>query len=176
MKNIRFDEQPFQLSAINAIADIFDGQYAADSQKLFEIQAKFAQDDSLLAGLTQDFTIRGNSIQVSDEMLVKNIREIQERNGIESPSAAESFKHGRNYTIEMETGTGKTYVYLRMVDLFEGQDQNASKMIAGNNVIVRNNFTLHAATADTVQFRTVRRKAFSGLGTRSTEVSVVASS
>lgn len=113
MKNIRFDEQPFQLSAINAIADIFDGQYAADSQKLFEIQAKFAQDDSLLAGLTQDFTIRGNSIQVSDEMLVKNIREIQERNGIESPSAAESFKHGRNYTIEMETGTGKTYVYVR---------------------------------------------------------------
>jgi type III restriction enzyme len=113
MKNIRFDEQPFQLSAINAIADIFDGQYAADSQKLFEIQAKFAQDDSLLAGLTQDFTIRGNSIQVSDEMLVKNIRDIQERNGIESPSAAESFKHGRNYTIEMETGTGKTYVYVR---------------------------------------------------------------
>lgn len=113
MKNIRFDEQPFQLSAINAIADIFDGQYAADSQKLFEIQAKLAQDDSLLAGLTQDFTIRGNSIQVSDEMLAKNIRGIQERNGIESSSAAESFKHGRNYTIEMETGTGKTYVYIR---------------------------------------------------------------
>lgn len=113
MKNIRFDEQPFQLAAINAIADIFEGQYAADSQKLLEIQAKFAQDDGLLAGLTQDFTIRGNSIQVSDEMLVKNLREIQERNGIEPPSAAESFKYGRNYTIEMETGTGKTYVYVR---------------------------------------------------------------
>jgi ribosomal protein L27 len=34
-------------------------------------------------------------------------------------------------------------------------------MIAGNNVIVGNDFTLHAATAGTVQFRTVRRKAFS---------------
>lgn len=113
MRNIRFDEQPFQLAAVNAIADIFDGQYAADSQKLLEIQAKFAQDDSLLAGLTQDFTIRGNSIQVSDEMLVKNLREIQEHNGIEPTSVAESLKHGRNYTIEMETGTGKTYVYIR---------------------------------------------------------------
>ena len=54
--------------------------------------------------------------------------------------------------------------------------QRGSKMIAGNNVIVGNDFTLHAAAAGTVQFRTVRRKAFSGLGTRSTEVSVVASS
>lgn len=113
MKNIRFDEQPFQLSAINAIADIFDGQYAADSQKLLEIQAKFAQDGSLLAGLTQDFTVRGNSIQVSDEMLVKNLREVQEHNGIEPQATEESLKHGRNYTIEMETGTGKTYVYIR---------------------------------------------------------------
>lgn len=113
MQNIRFDEQPFQLAAINAIADIFDGQYAADSQKLMEIQAKWAQDDGLLAGLEQDFTIRGNSIQVSDELLVKNLRKVQERNGIELPSAAESYKYGRNYTIEMETGTGKTYVYVR---------------------------------------------------------------
>ena len=113
MQNIRFDEQPFQLAAINAIADIFDGQYAADSQKLMEVQAKWAQDDGLLAGLEQDFTIRGNSIQVSDELLVKNLRKVQERNGIELPSAAENYKYGRNYTIEMETGTGKTYVYVR---------------------------------------------------------------
>lgn len=113
MQNIRFDEQPFQLAAINAIADIFDGQYAADSQKLMEVQAKWAQDDGLLAGLEQDFTIHGNSIQVSDELLVKNLRKVQERNGIELPSAAESYKYGRNYTIEMETGTGKTYVYVR---------------------------------------------------------------
>lgn len=113
MQNIRFDEQPFQLAAINAIADIFDGQYAADSQKLMEVQAKWAQDDGLLAGLEQDFTIRGNSIQVSDELLVKNLREVQERNGIELSSAAENYKYGRNYTIEMETGTGKTYVYVR---------------------------------------------------------------
>ena len=115
MQNIRFDEQPFQLAAINAIADIFDGQYAADSQKLMEVEAKIAQQEGAQMTIVQDrdFTVRGNSIQVSDELLVKNLRKVQERNGIELPSAAENYKYGRNYTIEMETGTGKTYVYVR---------------------------------------------------------------
>jgi type III restriction enzyme len=115
MQNIRFDEQPFQLAAISAIADIFDGQYAADSQKLMEVQAKIAQQEGAQMPIVQDrdFTVRGNSIQVSDELLVNNLRKVQERNGIELPSAAENYKYGRNYTIEMETGTGKTYVYVR---------------------------------------------------------------
>jgi type III restriction enzyme len=115
MKNIRFDEQPFQLAAVNAIADIFDGQYAADSQRVLEIQAKMAQGGTFKQVLIdeRDYTVRGNSIQVSDELLAKNLREIQERNGIEPSLAEESLKHGRNYTIEMETGTGKTYAYVR---------------------------------------------------------------
>lgn len=112
-KSIQFDEQPFQISAINAVVDIFDGQYVADSQKIDEAKAKWAQEGELLAGIEQDFTIRGNSIQITDDLLMKNLRKIQERNGIEVPSATETLRFGKNYTIEMETGTGKTYVYIR---------------------------------------------------------------
>lgn len=113
VNKIQFDEQQFQLAAIEAIADIFEGQYAADSQKILTLQAKLATEGSLLADMTQDFTIRGNSIQISDEMLTNNIRQIQERNGIEVPSISLTHSYGKNYTIEMETGTGKTYVYIR---------------------------------------------------------------
>ncbi len=113
MKNIQFDEQPFQLEAINAVANVFDGQYAADGVKLQTLQAKLAAEDSLFANISQDFTVRGNSLQVSDEQLAKNVREIQERNGIDPENYGDTYKNGKNYTIEMETGTGKTYVYVR---------------------------------------------------------------
>lgn len=113
VNKIQFDEQPFQLAAIDSIADIFEGQYAADSQKMETLKAKLAAEDSLLANITQDFTIRGNSIQINNEMLIGNVRQIQQRNGIETPSASLTHTYGKNYTIEMETGTGKTYVYIR---------------------------------------------------------------
>lgn len=111
--SIRFDEQPFQIDAINAVADAFEGQYPADGQKLLTLQAKLAQDDSLLADMTQDFTVKGNSLQLSGKMLTDNTRNIQERNGIEMPPESDTARYGQNYTVEMETGTGKTYVYVR---------------------------------------------------------------
>jgi type III restriction enzyme len=112
MKDIQFDEQPFQLEAISAIADIFDGQYPADGAKLQVLQSELAQE-GLLAGMTQDFSVRGNNLQLTDEHIAKNVQKIQEKNGIELPSFGETIKNGKNFTIEMETGTGKTYVYIR---------------------------------------------------------------
>jgi len=114
MKSIKFDQQDFQLDAINSIADIFDGQYAADGAKLNILQAKLAAEDSLLANIYQDFTVIGNSLQVGDEQLAKKVREVQEHNGIELPERfVDTINFGKNYTVEMETGTGKTYVYIR---------------------------------------------------------------
>ncbi len=112
MQDIKFEEQRFQLDAIDAVSDIFDGQYEADGHKLQVMQTKLA-DEGLLINETQDFSVVGNSIQVSDEHLVNNLRIIQEKNGIDPVSLQEGLSNKRNYTIEMETGTGKTYVYVR---------------------------------------------------------------
>ena len=112
MQQIQFDEQQFQLNAINAVADVFDGQYPADGAKLQVLQAELAQE-GLLAGVSQDFSVKGNNLQLTDEHIAKNVQQIQEKNGIELPSFKETIEHGKNFTIEMETGTGKTYVYIR---------------------------------------------------------------
>ena len=53
----------------------------------------------------------GNNITLSDDDLLANIHKIQEKNGIEKVSSLQ----GREFSTEMETGTGKTYVYLRSI-------------------------------------------------------------
>ena len=53
----------------------------------------------------------GNRLQLLDDELLENLKNIQLRNGLRpSDSLA-----GGDFTVEMETGTGKTYVYLRTI-------------------------------------------------------------
>jgi type III restriction enzyme len=53
----------------------------------------------------------GNRLRLLDEELLDNVRHIQLKNGLKQSTALPS----RDFTIEMETGTGKTYVYLRSI-------------------------------------------------------------
>lgn len=51
----------------------------------------------------------GNNLLLDEESILENVQAIQNENGIEPLSRLD----GMNFSIEMETGTGKTYVYLR---------------------------------------------------------------
>lgn len=107
---IQFDsQQQYQLDAVNAVVDVFDGQPLAGGQ--FEI--------SLGIGFGGAMTERGfgNQLELSPEEMLANIQTIQERNEIEIGEPAEDtpLQHGMNFSIDMETGTGKTYVYLRTI-------------------------------------------------------------
>ena len=53
----------------------------------------------------------GNRLRLLDEELLENVRTIQLKNGLKQSKDLPS----RDFTIEMETGTGKTYVYLRSI-------------------------------------------------------------
>ena len=53
----------------------------------------------------------GNNVVLTNEQILKNVQEVQQRNGFEPVSELD----GMNFSIEMETGTGKTYVYLRTI-------------------------------------------------------------
>ena len=59
---------------------------------------------------------RNSTIQLMESSVLKNIQTVQTKNdlhesaGIERPKG---FKDGYNLTVEMETGTGKTYTYIR---------------------------------------------------------------
>jgi len=101
---IKFDaNQQFQLDAIQAVVDVFDGQPRAGGQ--FEIRLGGARSDQLM-GLGV-----GNQLMLDEQTILENVRRVQQRNGIPQAEKLE----GMNFSVEMETGTGKTYVYLRTI-------------------------------------------------------------
>lgn len=88
---------------MNVALDIFDGQPLAQGQ--FEI-GPAAGTGEFLSELGF-----GNQLVLPEEKVLENLRGVQARNGIERSGELD----GMNFTTEMETGTGKTYVYLRTI-------------------------------------------------------------
>ena len=122
---LKFDpNQQYQLDAINAVVNVFAGQ-PADSDNATRHMDQDGQ-------LSLEATIaKGNSLTLDVAQIIENTHKIQEKNGIEKSETNEggfsspmtfpleisekSLNHGMNFSIEMETGTGKTYVYLRTI-------------------------------------------------------------
>ena len=98
----------FQRQAIEAVCDLFRGQEVCRTE--FTVTADPAQPQGGLGFVENDLGI-GNRLTLPDDDLLKNLQDVQLRNGI-APSA--SLDSG-DFTVEMETGTGKTYVYLRTI-------------------------------------------------------------
>ena len=55
----------------------------------------------------------GNRLTLTEEQIWENVKSIQQRHEIKNEKITESA--GMNFSVEMETGTGKTYVYLRTI-------------------------------------------------------------
>lgn len=105
---IKYDsQQPFQIQAIDAIADVFEGQPLDAEGFSSVLQSRTVRDAQ--AGLFNEIGAVGNNLLLDDDSILENVRHIQNENGIEPNAKLD----GLNFSIEMETGTGKTYVYLR---------------------------------------------------------------
>ena len=101
---LKFDPSlEYQRDAVDAVVHTFAGQPIAQTDFAVSAQADNALKLSELGV--------GNNITLSDEEILMNVQHTQEKNDIEKTPALQ----GRNFSIEMETGTGKTYVYLRSV-------------------------------------------------------------
>lgn len=128
---LQFDpNQPYQLDAVAAVADLFDGQPLEKPEFSVIYQTG---DEGLFSGQTRTELGVGNRLLLAEEKLLANTRGVQTRNDIDgstgSPSsradvleAWELFDAAMNaprrcphFSVEMETGTGKTYVYLRTI-------------------------------------------------------------
>ena len=96
----------FQQEAISAITDIFIGQKICQGN----FSVKKTEEE---INLKENVLGYGNRLELVDEELSDNVHAIQLRNGLEQSS--ESMIKTRNFSIWMETGTGKTYVYLRTI-------------------------------------------------------------
>jgi type III restriction enzyme len=97
----------YQHVAIEAVCDVFRGQETCRTE--FTV-TKDSSQQLRLPGLENDLGI-GNRLHLLDDEILANVDDIQLRNGLR-PSA--SLASG-DFTVEMETGTGKTYVYLRTI-------------------------------------------------------------
>ena len=97
----------YQREAINAVADLFEGQEICSTN--FTV-APLKDDPQMGLSLGQssgDLGV-GNRLRLLDEDLLDNLQAIQLRNGLAPASELAT----RDFTVEMETGTGKTYVYI----------------------------------------------------------------
>ena len=110
---LHFEENlPHQLAAIEAVCDLFRGQEVCRTE--FTVTQRSASPQMGLAleqGMEESALGIGNRLTLLDNELHANLTTIQLRNGL-APSGALT---DGNFTVEMETGTGKTYVYLRTV-------------------------------------------------------------
>ena len=101
---IKFDgNQQYQIDAINAICDLFSSQPSS----LTSSSASFSLNSG---NLFSEFGV-SNNLQISQRTILENLQAVQERNGLPVSSELD----GMNFSVEMETGTGKTYVYLRTI-------------------------------------------------------------
>src|SRR5664280_2417612 len=98
----------YQLQAIEAVCGLFHGQETCRTE--FTVTRDAADTQTRMAFAENDLGI-GNRLTLLDDELLANLHGIQLRHGL-APSA--SLVSG-DFTVEMETGTGKTYVYLRTI-------------------------------------------------------------
>ena len=120
-----FKIQQYQTDAVDSVVNVFRGQgfhdkisYIRDMgkinpQKSTQLTLGFADEYGEDLDALDDTGYKNESLELSDEQLLKNIHDLQSRNNIKlSPSLIKDL--GRcSLDIEMETGTGKTYVYIK---------------------------------------------------------------
>ena len=95
---LKFEQLDYQTDAVNAVVRLFEGQ--PNRRELFSLQN---------AGMER---FVGNTLNLAEEQISKNLKQVQATFGLPE---TEMDEHGLNFSVEMETGTGKTYVYLRTV-------------------------------------------------------------
>ena len=110
---IQYKHQKFQADAAKAVVDVFAGQpYLTPSYMMDRGTGMF----QLTLSEEEDFTGWSNHKiipELNDQLILEHIQKIQRANQIAPSSKLEGRADGYNLTIEMETGVGKTYTYIK---------------------------------------------------------------
>ena len=119
---LRFKHQKFQEDATNATCDVFAGQ--PNSSRRFQIDRGNSNQTTALDIFSTGWA--NAEIHLREDDILKNLRGVQKQYGILPSRAVETltskvqWEDGRKqtvtkpvFTVEMETGTGKTYTYIK---------------------------------------------------------------
>lgn len=103
----KFINQDFQTDAVNSVCDLFCGQEKRNS--MFSVIQEI-QPDGQQTLISNEYGY-GNALLIDDETILKNMQKIQKKSSLPLTSDLEE----RQFCVEMETGTGKTYVYTKTI-------------------------------------------------------------
>jgi type III restriction enzyme len=98
----------YQHTAIESVCDLFCGQETCRTE--FTVTRDATAEQQAFTFAQSDLGI-GNRLHLLDDEILANLADIQTRNGLRPSTTLAS----GDFTVEMETGTGKTYVYLRTI-------------------------------------------------------------
>lgn len=98
-------ELDYQQDAINAVVDLFRGQTPKEANFTVAPTSRQVTFDESTIGI-------GNKLELTKEDLLENLQEVQERNGLKQSTVLNEDPY-LEFEVDMETGTGKTYVFIR---------------------------------------------------------------
>ena len=110
---IQYRHQKFQADAAKTVVDVFAGQpYLTPTYMMDRGSGNY----QIGVNEERDFTGFSNQRivpELSDQRILEQLNKIQRANQLKSSDKLEGRANGYNLTIEMETGAGKTYTYIK---------------------------------------------------------------
>lgn len=102
-------DQEHQIEAIESVCDLFRGQEFMNMDFVAAMGEKATLEEGMVTHVGH-----ANGLRLSSTQLEHNLHFIQESNSL-APTKVTTEGRLRDFTVEMETGTGKTYVYIRTI-------------------------------------------------------------
>ena len=119
-----FKIQQYQTDAVDAVVRVFQGQgfhdkisYIRDRGKVkaepYQMTLGMSDEELEVIDPLNDTGYKNEAVEISDEQLLHNIQTLQSQNNIKLSASLVKDLGRCSLDIEMETGTGKTYVYIK---------------------------------------------------------------
>ena len=110
---LQFKHQKFQADAAKAVVDVFAGQPYLTPTYMMD-----KGDGTYQIGVEEERNFTGFSnqkivLELSDRQILEQLNKVQRANQIKPSEKLEGRENGYNLTVEMETGVGKTYTYIK---------------------------------------------------------------
>ena len=99
---LKFKKQQYQTDAVSNLVRVFSGQTKGTRKEVVGREGTYVQE-----------IFSNKKIEISETTTLKNVQELQHEQDIKP--IVKKLDGGYNFTVEMETGTGKTYVYTKMM-------------------------------------------------------------
>ncbi|MCT8876486.1 type III restriction-modification system endonuclease [Shewanella xiamenensis] len=113
---LKFKHQAYQANSVQAVVDCFKGQRSDDAARRYRIDPGSDPKGQIGSTVVVDEGFKNADLQLSGEQLLANIQAVQARQYLpQSTKLVVSKASPLNLDIEMETGTGKTYCYVKTI-------------------------------------------------------------